>query len=107
MSTKQAFLTQGSLAEWYQVFQLAGIVYLVVKLTIVHNLFLTLKQSNAYMRVCTFQVGAATYLLWGQAELQGWAALEKKDLDQVDDPLDTSNLIKSQPGKPTFNSDDC
>jgi len=67
----------GSLAEWYQVFQLAGIVYLV---------------------------GAAAYLLWGQAELQGWAAVEKEDFD---DPLDTSNLIKNQPGKPTFKSDDC
>ena len=54
--------------------------------------------------LCIFQVGAATYLIWGQAELQDWAAVEKKDLD---DPLDTSNLLKSQPGKPTFNSDEC
>ena len=61
-----------------------------------------MKQSFA--KVLTFQVGAATYLIWGQAELQGWAAVEKKDSD---DPQDTSNLLKSQPGKPSFNSDEC
>ena len=57
-------------------------------------------------KVCKFQVGAATYLFWGQAELQGWATVvERKDFE---DPLDTSsNLLKQQPGKPTFNSDDC
>ena len=54
--------------------------------------------------LCIFQVGAATYLIWGQAELQKWAVVENKEFD---DPLDTSNLLKNQPGKPAFNSDEC
>merc|ERR1719239_1217936 len=73
-----SFMTQGgTLDEWYRVFQVAGAVYIV---------------------------GVATYLIWGQAELQGWAAVVKKD---PNDPQDTSNLLKSQPGKPSFNSDEC
>merc|ERR1711936_713701 len=70
-NTVSEMTQNGSLAEWYQVFQLAGIVYLV---------------------------GAATYLLLGQAELQGWAAVEEKDLGPNQD---TSILIKNQPGKPS------
>ena len=62
------------------------------------------KRKQCFDKVCSFQVGAATYLCWGQAELQGWAAVEKKDFDDLPD---TSNLIKNQPGKPTFNSEDC
>ena len=60
--------------------------------------------TQCFAKVLTIQVGAATYLIWGQAELQGWAAVEKKD---PNDPQDTSNLLKSQPGKSFFNSEEC
>jgi hypothetical protein len=69
---------QGSLAEWYRVFQLAGLVYIV---------------------------GAATYLVWGQAELQPWARLEGGEREEGGEGA--VKLIKGPPGLPSFKSADC